>query len=184
MSHRLAHVEAEQRTTRDLRRVFASLAGLRGACQDVVVIVCQVSLHEHTGRHCVVERDLLGSVTVVDDLDSRAAVGVGESGNVESSVVAGGVNAVGTLTDELLAEMGVSPETSGGLDDVGAGGVDVDETFVGVVLLRCAPPVEEAGDVADGEGVVDVVGPGQAVALGATLGVPNEGHIGQSSAAV
>ena len=110
-------------------------------------------------------------IAVVDDLHRRTPIRVLESRDVERCAARDGrVNAVGSRANELLAEMGVRPQTAGDADFGGA--VDEHEALV-VGRVGRAPPVQVAVGVADGEEVVDVVRPGDAVALEAVAaGVP------------
>jgi len=117
-------------------------------------------------------------IAVIDDLHRRATIRVLKSRDIERSAARNGsVNAVGSRADELLAEVGVRPQAAGDADLGGA--VDEHEALV-VGRVGRAPPVEVAVGVADGEEVVDVVRPGDAVALEAvTAGVPVVSYLSQ-----
>jgi len=110
-------------------------------------------------------------IAVIDDLHRRTPIRILKRRNIERRATGNsGVDAVGARADELLAEVGVRPQAAGDADFGGA--VDEHETLV-VGRVGRAPPVEVAVGVADGEEVVDVVGPSDAVALEAvTAGVP------------
>lgn len=144
-----ANVEAEQRTARDCcLRLLASLANGRSTFQEVVVLVSEERCNSGAAEVWKLDGYLLGSIAVVDDLHGGRAVSVGEGGDVEVGRAAGGSNAGGTLSDELLAEVSVRPQSLGRAHDLRRRGVDVDQALVCVVLLRSAPPVQEPGDVA------------------------------------
>ena len=137
--------------------------------REVVGLVGEPRLHASSGELYPRERDFLRSIAVVDELHRDGTIGVGKRGDVQRAAARNCSPDSGcALADETGAEVGVCPQP---LRDADFGGI-VDE-YEGLVVgcVGGAPPVQEAGHVADGEGALDVVRPGEALALAAG-GVP------------
>jgi len=155
--------EAQQRLPRHLGHNPILAMSRRGVPLRQVVQVVRKPRLRSVMEVQTLEVNRKSIVAVVDHLHGRTAIRVLKSRDIERGTARNGrVDAVGARTDELLAKVGMRPQAAGDADFGGA--VDEHEALV-VGRVGCAPPVEVAVGVADGEEVVDVVGPGDAVAL-------------------
>lgn len=137
----------------------------RSSLCEIVRLVRQPGLHPARRQLHARQRDGLRIIPIIDNLYSDRAIGIRECCSIQRTCTLDrNPDARRAFADKARAEVRMCPQALRHFD---FGRVVDDEERLVVGRVGGAPPVQEARHVAGGEGLLDVVRPGQALALAA-----------------